>query len=171
MLSWSFYPARLVVRALVAHDSPRQIAWGAALGMLLGLVPKGNLTALVLAVMLFSLRVNLAAGLLTAAVCGWIGMALDPVAHRIGWQILTHRPLQPTFARCYELPLAPWSGLNNTVVVGQFVLGLYFVYPVYWLALRSVARGQKFAARAIRKYRLARVLAGADVASRLELGE
>ena len=171
MLAWLLYPARLVAAALVAHESPRRLAWGAALGMLLGLVPKENLTALVLGVLLFSIRVNLAAGLATAFAFSWIGMLLDPAAHRLGWQILSHGALQPAFAWCYELPLVPWSGLDNTVVVGQLVLGLYALYPVYWLALQADARFRSPLAATVRKYRAARLLAGADYASRLELGE
>jgi uncharacterized protein (TIGR03546 family) len=171
MFSWLLYPARLVAAALVAHESPRRLAAGAALGMLLGVVPKGNLTALLLAVALFSIRVNLAAGLATAFVFSWIGMLLDPMAHRLGWQILSHRALQPAFAWCYEVPLAPWSGLNNTVVVGQLVLGLYALYPIYWLALQADARFRAPVAAAICKYRVTRLLAGADYVSRLDMGK
>lgn len=171
MPTWLLQPVRLVAGALAAHASPRQLAWGAALGMLLGLVPKGNLTALVLAVLLFSLRVNLGIGLATALVFSWVGLLVDPLAHRLGWQILSYQPLQPAFAWCYDLPLVPWSDLNNTVVVGQLVLGLYALYPVYWLSLQTATRwGQPLAER-IHRYPVARALFAGDADLRLEASE
>ncbi len=171
MLAGLLQPVRFIVGALTTHDSPRQLAWGIALGMLLGLVPKGNLTALVLAILLFSLRVNLALGLASAGVFCWAGMFLDPAAHKLGWRVLTFEPLQATFAWCYELPLIPWSGLNNTVVVGQLLLGVYALYPVYWLSRQFCHRWRDPLAERIARYRVARALLGLDVVSRLELGE
>ena len=171
MPTWLLQPVRLVAGAVAAHDSPRQLAWGVALGVVLGLVPKGNLTALVLAVLLFSLRVNLGAGLVAACSFSWLGMLLDPLAHRLGWQILWYQPLQPAYAWCYELPLVAWSDLNNTVVVGQLVLGLYALYPAYWLSLQAATRWREPVAEWLGKYPMARALLGAGAASRLELGE
>lgn len=170
MLAGFLQPVRLVVSVLIAHDSPRQLAAGISLGMLLGMVPKGNLTAVVLAGALFSLRVNRGAGLASAIAFSWLGMFLDPLAHRVGWQILSLQPLQHLFAACFELPLVPWSGLNNTVVVGQLVLGLYAVYPVYRLSLQLSQRWRDEVAEWLATHRPA-ALAGADDASRLELGE
>ncbi|MCI0334949.1 MAG: hypothetical protein L0228_17215 [Planctomycetes bacterium] len=49
---------RRIVHALVASNSPGQLATGFTLGMIIGLVPKSNLIALSLCVLLFSLRCN-----------------------------------------------------------------------------------------------------------------
>jgi uncharacterized protein (TIGR03546 family) len=171
MLQWLLPPARLAARAFIAHASPRQLAGGVAIGMLLGLVPQGNLTALVLAVVLFSFRFHLGAGLASALVFSWLGTFFDPVAHRIGWQILSYGSLQLLYAKVYELPLVPWSGLNNTVVLGQLVLGLYAVYPVYWLTTRCDARWRAPAAEWVRKHRLLHWLLDAQIASRVEVCE
>ena len=46
-------PLRHLVQGLVANDSPRQVATGFTLGMLIGLMPKGNLIILVLTLLLF----------------------------------------------------------------------------------------------------------------------
>ena len=171
MLSWFLPPVRLVASALAAHDSPRQLAAGISLGMVLGLVPKGNLTALLLGVLLFTLRINLGMGLAAACVFSWVGMSLDPIAHRLGWQILSYQPLQGVFAWCQELPLAPWTSLNNTVVLGQLVLGLYVAYPAYCLALWACHRWRDTLAARIRQYRVTRTLLGVEAVSRLKLGE
>lgn len=59
---WFIKPLRYLAGALRDLNSPRRIALGVALGMLVGLVPKDNLTAAALGVVLLTFRVNLAAG-------------------------------------------------------------------------------------------------------------
>jgi uncharacterized protein (TIGR03546 family) len=98
-------------------------------------------------------------------------MLSDPFAHRLGWLILSFRPLQPTYAWCHELPLVAWSDLNNTVVLGQLVVGLYALYPVYLLSLQAAMRWREPLAEWVRKYPVAKALLGAEAASRLELGD
>ena len=166
MLSLFLRPARNLVAVLVANDSSRQIAAGVALGMLLGLVPKGNLIALALVVLLFALRVNRTAGLMSAALFSSIGMATDPFTHRLGAKLLAVDSLQPHLAWLYDLPLGPWIGFNNTVVLGSFVMGLYLFYPCYLIARLLHDRFQPPIARWLMRRRVARMLLGADLASR-----
>jgi uncharacterized protein (TIGR03546 family) len=135
--SWMFTaivrPLRQAIGALLAGDSPRQLAAGFALGMVLGLVPKGNLIALSLCVLVFSLRVNTSLALLAAVAFTWVGAALDPFANKLGMQVLTIASMQATYASIFNLPLGPWFGFNNTVVTGSLLIGLYVAYPVYWV--------------------------------------
>ena len=63
---------RFLTQALTAQASPRAVAMGFALGVAVGLVPKGNLTVVALTLLLFTLRVNIAAGLVTrSSFPGW----------------------------------------------------------------------------------------------------
>jgi uncharacterized protein (TIGR03546 family) len=102
--------------------------------MVLGLVPKGNLIAVSLLVLLFSLRVNAGIGLLAAAAFSWIGPAIDPLAHRLGLYVLTTPSLQPTYASIFHWPLAPWFNFHNTIVTGSLLIGVWALYPAYWLS-------------------------------------
>lgn len=171
MLARLLDPVRLVAKALAADDSPRQLALGLVIGMLIGLMPKGNLTAFTLAIILFSVRVNIGVGLASAAVFSWIGLALDPFAHKLGWLVLGYRPLQGVFAWFHGLPLVAWSGLNNTVVVGQILIGAYLSYPAYWFAKRLFAKIYPWAIAWIRRYRITRVLFGLDLGARWGLSK
>jgi uncharacterized protein (TIGR03546 family) len=126
-------PVRRLLEALVAHDAPSQLASGFALGIVLGLVPKGNLIALSLLVLLFSLRVNKGMALAAALVCSWLGPALDPLADKLGSYVLSIGSLQATYASLFQLPLGPWLEFDNTVVIGSLLIGLYIVYPAYWI--------------------------------------
>jgi uncharacterized protein (TIGR03546 family) len=132
MFSFIVRPVRAATRALLAGDSPRQLAAGFAIGMVLGLMPKGNLIAMSLCVLIFSLRVNTGLGLLAAVLFSFVGPWSDPYADQLGREVLGFYDLQDGYAAFYRLPLAPWSGFNNTVVLGSFLIGMYLVYPVYW---------------------------------------
>jgi uncharacterized protein (TIGR03546 family) len=134
MFARGLRPVRRVVQALVAHDASNQLAAGVALGMVLGLVPKGNLIAVSLFVLLFSLRVNAGIGLVAAFAFSWVGPALDPFADKAGSYFLSAGALQPTYAALFHMPLGPWFEFNNTVVVGLLAIGLWAAYPVYWVS-------------------------------------
>ncbi len=162
-------PLRQLAGLFTANATPRQVAAGAALGMVLGLVPKGNLIAVALGMALMAFRVNRTAGLLSAALFSWIGLGLDGFTDRLGGQVLALPSLQGVYAWLYELPLGPWIGFNNTVVLGSLLVGLYASYPCYLLTHLAYARLQPPAIRWITRYRLGRWLMGADWSERLGL--
>ena len=123
---------RRTTRAVLAYHSSGQLAAGFTLGMIIGLVPKGNLIALSLCVLLFSLRCNKGLAILAAVMFSLVAAWTDPFAHKLGLAALSLQPLQATYASVFNLPLGPWLGFNNTVVAGSLLLGLYLAYPVYW---------------------------------------
>ena len=167
MVSLLLRPVRQLALALVANDSPRQVAWGFTLGMLAGLVPKGSLLAMCLFVSVCALRVNKPAGLLALALFSMVGTWLDPFAHAIGALALTWEPARSLHAWLYQLPLGPWLGLNNTVTLGQLAIGLYLVYPVYHITRVSVSRLQPRAVAWLQRYRAIRWLTGLELGARL----
>jgi uncharacterized protein (TIGR03546 family) len=134
MYRWLINKLLLVRKMLPGGDSPRQLACGLALGLLLGLIPKGNLTAVVISLLIFGSTVNLGTALLTAAAVSAVAVYLDPFTHRIGQTVLTHPSLQPHWTRFYDMPVVPWTDLNNTVVAGSFLLGVALLYPAYRLS-------------------------------------
>lgn len=160
-------PFRLFFKALVVDATPRQMAMGFALGVLVGLVPKGNLLAIGLMMFLCSLRVNLGIGLATIFVMSWASILLDPITHRIGEFLLKHESLQPLWTTMYDTALFPWTDFNNTVVLGSFVLGVVAFSPLYLLSRpifglltpRLVAWAQRF--------RLVALLWGGEMSGKL----
>ena len=160
-------PLRLLADAVAADAGPAPFARGVALGMLVGLVPKENLTAAVLAVVLGAVRVNLPAAGLAAVFFSLFGSAADPLSHAVGKWLLTGDWLRETWASFFQLPLAPWTGLNNTVVLGSLVLGLALSYPVYRGALVMHPRVVPPVAGWVKKTRLGKWLCGVEFAGRL----
>lgn len=140
MLALLVEPFARLWQMLKAHDSPHQLAGGFAIGAVIGLVPKDNLIAVALCVLLCSIKVNKSAGALGALLFVWFGAAVDPLADAVGLRILEIDALQSAYAAIYEMPLGPWIGFHNTAVVGAFVLGVYFSVPIFWLSYLACER-------------------------------
>ena len=157
-------PIRFLVEALTAESSSRQLALGFALGLVIGLVPKGNLLAVALVMVLYCLRVNLAAGLCSAVLFSWLGVLTDPFTHQIGLWLLSAESLRSVWTQLYDLPLAPWTGFNNTVVLGSLLLGLALFYPVYRVSEPLAARFGPPLQRRLQRFRLVRLLWGLEMA-------
>lgn len=132
-------PFQYLWNALTAERSPRQIAWGMAIGMWLGMIPKGNLTAWLVGVILLATRVNLGCGMLTAMGVTAISTWVDPLTHGIGQRLLNLEGLRSLLATWHDAPLVPWLCLNNTVVLGSTTLGLVLLYPVQHVMFQIVS--------------------------------
>ena len=133
-------PVRYLWRLFAADGSPRQVAMGIALGVMIGLVPKGNLIAVGLAVLLLGLRVNVGSGLFVAFLVSLLSSHLDVLTHRIGIRVLSQPVVYDRLAAWYELPLVPWTSLNNTVVMGGALLGLALFYPIFHVGESLLSR-------------------------------
>jgi len=132
-------------KAILGRREPHQLAWGLALGLFLGIVPHGNLLAF--AILLFVLSVNVNHGMVavTAVIASMLASRLDSQTHAVGNYLLNHPDFAPVLASAWQLPVIPWTDINNTVVMGSFAVGLAFVVPAYlfsypifhWLAPES----------------------------------
>jgi len=158
MFSKVVRPVRTLIEAITSEDAPQRLALGVALGMVVGLVPKGNLTAVVLLGLALSVRASLAAVVGAAGLFSVLGVWLDPLAHHLGLRVLTQAWLQPVGARLYDLPLFPWTGLNNTVVFGSLMLGLALFWPVYHLTAYGCRRWRPWLVDRLGKYRVREAL-------------
>ncbi len=166
MLSHLLRPLRQLVDALTGHDSPNQVALGFTIGMVLGMVPKGNLIAAALLVLLCAVRVNKPAGLLAAGLFSLVSPLLDTVTNKIGEGVLHQPGLQAFYAWLYDQPLGPFIGFHNTVTIGALLLGLYITYPCYYGSRLVVSRYGPKVASFIERHRLGRRLKGAHLAAR-----
>ena len=135
-------PVRLIKNLLLAlhgGGDPRHLAAGFALGAVLGLVPKGNLLGASLFLLLFFLRVDKGAALFSAALFTPLAWAFDGAAHRLGWALLDAAALRGLWTALYDMPIVPLTRFNNTVALGNLVIGLVLFAPLYFSFLRFVA--------------------------------
>ncbi len=132
MLSDALALLRKIADSLLGSTAPGQLAAGFTIGMIIGVLPKSNLIALSLCVLLFSARCNVGLGLAAAVAFSFVSPWTDPFAHKLGLSVLGIGSMQGTYAAAFNLPLGPWWGFNNTVVAGSLLLGLYVAFPVYF---------------------------------------
>ena len=131
MLTVVWFVIGCIVAAVLMERRPGLIALAIAIGAIVGLIPKDNLLAPALLLVIFLLRVNLGFGIVSAALFTWVGIALEPFADRLGTFVLQSRLVEPLGAKFFELPLIAWTSLNNTIVMGEFLIGLVLFYPIY----------------------------------------
>jgi len=144
------------------NDNARrdQLAAGFAWGLLLGLVPAGNIIWFALFIVSFFLRHNQVAKLLMLALISAFAGLLAQLMDTVGWQVLHIEALQPFFTTLYNMPLVPLTKFNNTLIAGGLVTGVilwlpvfllfFFLIPVYREKIAPVIRDSK-AVTAIRK--------------------
>lgn len=140
MITGIFRVYKLFLRTLRGEDSPKQIAFGIAIGMAVGLIPKDNLIAIILATVVMATRINMFSAILSGFAFAWVGFMVDPVLHRLGAIILTADLLNPVWTYCYETPVVPWTRFNNTTVMGALALAVALFYPVYQISLSLLNR-------------------------------
>lgn len=114
---------------LNSETSPWQLAFGAALGMVLGLTPLWSLHNVLVLFLLLLLRVNISFALLSMALCAGLAYGFDNQFHALGWQVLNAPMLQDLFNACYNIPLLRWAQFNNTVVLGSLLVSVILFLP------------------------------------------
>ncbi|MCB4757037.1 MAG: TIGR03546 family protein [Elusimicrobia bacterium] len=127
-----------ILSLLNSEVSPKQIAAGFAYGVLLGLVPVGMFSSLLL---LFALIINfnLASLFLATAILKLLSFAVDPLANKLGYLLLVKMPSLTAFwTKLYNTPLVPYTKFNNTLVMGSFAWGLLLLIPAFFLAVAGI---------------------------------
>jgi len=128
-----------IARALVALNSNvhrNQIAAGFACGVLFALLPAGNLLWLGLFVLTFFLKLNYGMQLVVTVLLGLARPLLGAALDALGWAILGAPFLRPLFTTLYNLPIAPLTRFNNSIVMGGLAAGLLLWLPSFF-AMRA----------------------------------
>ena len=113
----------------VLREKPiRYLAAGFVLGMFIGLLPLG-FNSIILLILFFSLRHDFFTAILSAVIFSLLGFAIDPLAHTLGLAVLQAGFLQRLWIHIYNLPFLPFTGFNNTLVMGNVLIGIILTIP------------------------------------------
>ena len=151
-------------KTLNADISPNEIAAGVMLGAMIGLIPKFNLLALFLWVVVLMFRVNF--GMATASIFLFaiLGTITDPIAERMGFWLLTDVPaLHGLWVALYNTPIIPFTSFNNTLVIGNLALGLLIAIPVFLGARKFVVAYRSHLKARIMKWRIMQILMASKI--------
>ncbi|MBI4656895.1 MAG: TIGR03546 family protein [Elusimicrobia bacterium] len=122
---------RQFIKGLTKETDPDQIAGGIALGFVIGLIPKANLTAQLLIMLLMALRVNVPFAFLSIFFVSLINPLFDLISDPLGHYVLSIPSLNSFWTKIYNMPLVPWTDFNNTVLTGGLIIGIVLWTPVY----------------------------------------
>src|SRR5213594_4525983 len=121
-----------LIKTLHSEGTPGQVAAGIALGAILGLTPLVNLHNLVVFALIVILNVSFGGAMLGWVVFVPVGFLLDPAFDWIGARLLLDVPaLTPLWTALYNMPVAPLTNFNNSVVLGSVVLSLAAWVPLF----------------------------------------
>ena len=122
-----------LVAALNANSRPAEVAAAGAFGILLALVPGGNLLWFTLLLIVFFLKVHLATALLVMGLGKLVLPLADPLLSRLGLLILQQEALIPLFTRLINTPVVPFTSFNNSLVMGGLAAGIVLWIPLFLL--------------------------------------
>lgn len=119
-----------LVKLINSEKGKYQLAFGFALGMMLGLMPGLGLHTFFFIFLVCIFRINLGALMLSWVFFAVVAFPFDPLFHKLGYLILVDgEGLHAFFTKLYNTPLMPWTFFNNTVMMGSFIAGLVLFFP------------------------------------------
>ncbi len=121
-------------KLLHSETGNNQLAWGVALGFVLGMTPALSLQSLLVFLCLFFFRIQIGAAFVAAFFFKFIAFLLDPAFDRVGQWALELPALQGTYTQLYNMPIVPFTRFNNSVVMGSGILALLLLPVVLVLA-------------------------------------
>ncbi len=140
-------------------QTPKQIAWGFALGSIIGLSPMLTLQGLIIWFLILMLDVNLSAAIVAVTLFKVVAYIFDPAFHSLGFIILTGiNPLKDTYTMLYNAPLAPLTRFNNTVVMGSFAAAIVLVIPIYFGMKLFVVKYREHIHAKVKKWKIYQIL-------------
>lgn len=123
------------IAAMNGYLKKEQIAAGFSWGILLGLIPAGNVFWIGFFVISFFFKHHHWSKVLVMAVVKLLSGQLNPLVDMAGWEILHLEALQPAFTAMYNMPLVAFTKFNNTLVAGGVCAGIILWLPVYLVVL------------------------------------
>ena len=152
------------IKVMRAGASPAQIAGGFALGSLIGWMPFLTLQSAVIFCVIFLLNVNLSAATFAIFIFSFGAFLLDPLFHDLGFYVLTGIvSLQGLWTKLYNMPVAPLTRFNNTVVIGSFIGGLALFVPAYFGMKKLVVVYREGLEAKIKQWKIVQVVTGSKL--------
>lgn len=153
-------------KILRSGESPAQISAGFILGMIPGLTPVWSLHNAIVLILLIILNVNLSAAIFSFILCSAFAYLFDPLFHSLGYFLLAEIPqLRDFWTSFFNSPFLGLSNLNNTVVLGSFVVSLLLLIPVYFMIKQFVVVYRTKIDARLQKLKIIQVVKGSKVYS------
>ena len=157
------------ILALNGNVKKTQLAAGFAWGMILGLIPVGNIFWIVLFIFSFFLRHNYWSKILLMTLLIILSPVIAPLVDKVGWWFLHIPALHPMFTTMYNTPFVPFTQFNNTLVAGGFVGGIALWLPVFFLFMGLIPLYRNTVGQKLRNSKIIKKIAGFPLISALDI--
>ncbi|MFW5797534.1 MAG: TIGR03546 family protein [Spirochaetota bacterium] len=156
-----------LVAGLIANRRPGEVAAGVAFGLLLALIPAGNLLWPLLFALTFFLKLNVGAEIAALGVLRLVVPAADPLLDELGFQLLTAEGLVPLWTGVFAVPVVPFTGLTNSMVMGGLVAGIILWPPAFFAGRAGVVGFRTYVQPRLARNSLVRAFTRIPLISRL----
>lgn len=133
-----------LLKLLNSETGTHQIAWGVALGFVLGMTPSFSLQTILVFLILLLFRVQMGAAFLAAFFFKFVAYLLDPFFHKVGSAVLEVESLKPLFTQLYNMPIVPWTRFYNSIVMGSGILSFILTPIVFVLSLWFIKKYRQY---------------------------
>jgi uncharacterized protein (TIGR03546 family) len=148
-----------VVQFLHSNISPKEIAFGFALGAIIGLIPYFTLISFFVFFLIIILNVNFSAAMFSLALFKIIGFITDPIAHKIGYFLLVKvKFLENFWTTLYNMPIVPFTRFYNTVVLGSFIISIILFLPIVIFVEKFIIFYRKNLAQKVERLKIIKLL-------------
>jgi len=131
-------------------------------------MPGMTIQSIVVFCLILLLNVNIPAAFFGVALFSAFAFFLDPLFHELGYYLLTQiKGLIPLWTALYNMPIAPLTRFNNTVVMGSLVTSLVMFLPIYFGFKRLVLYYRAHWAEKVERWHVMKVIKGSTLIQNL----
>lgn len=154
-----------LIRNLQSNASPTEVASGAVLSLYIGFTPWSGSHQLFLFLLFFFLKINRTAALLLLPLMKLIYLlGLSYLADTAGFYLLTEVPALAGFwSWVTHAPVLAYLNLNQTVVLGGFVIALVLSVPFYFLMCWLIGLYRRSLGQKVARWKVTRWLNGLGI--------
>ncbi len=127
-------------KMLNSETGSHQIAWGLALGMVLGFSPFLSLQTLLVLCICMAFRVQMGAAFVSGFFFSFVAYLVDPLADQLGRWVLENPSFRPLFVQLYNMPIVPLTRFNNSIVMGSGLIGFLGAVPAFFFFKSAVKK-------------------------------
>jgi uncharacterized protein (TIGR03546 family) len=134
------------------------------MGMIPGLTPVWNLHNLIVLILLIILRVNFAAAIFSFILFSAFAYIFDPLFHSLGYYLLAEQiSLNEFWTAFFNSPILGLSNLNNTVVLGSFLVSLILLLPMFFLMKKFIIVYRENIDSRLQKLKIVQTIKGSKI--------
>ena len=152
-----------LLKALHSDAGPWSLAFGIALGMIVGLTPLIKLHNVILLFFVLFFRVNLSTFLLSWGLFSIFAYVLDPLMNLVGETLLTNQSLLGMWTAFYSTSIGRLSQFYHTLTLGSLVISLLSFPLVLFASKYLVIKYRQHFLLWIEKWRVVQVVKGSRV--------